>query len=46
MISHYGLMDYVHTFSEYFNISDKDNVLQQSNITFDTSDRRNFSNSN
>jgi amino acid adenylation domain-containing protein len=37
MISHKSLIDYVCTFREYFEVTDKDTVLQQAAISFDTS---------
>lgn len=35
-IDHGALVDYVITFSQYFNISDQDIVIHQASITFDT----------
>jgi len=37
MISHRSLLDYVCTFTEYFEISENDVVMQQSSLSFDTS---------
>lgn len=37
VISHESLIDYVKTFSSYFGLSNKDRVLQQSSLSFDTS---------
>lgn len=36
-ISHASVIDYVHTFIRYFDISKDDKVLQQSSLSFDTS---------
>jgi amino acid adenylation domain-containing protein len=36
MIEHRSLTNYCLTFKEYFSISDKDKILQQSSISFDT----------
>ena len=36
-ITHASLVDYVTTFSEYFKITQKDSILQQASISFDTS---------
>ncbi|MBC9934524.1 non-ribosomal peptide synthetase [Chitinophaga qingshengii] len=36
MISHASLADYVRTFSDFFEVSHEDRVIQQSSISFDT----------
>ncbi|MBL6446394.1 amino acid adenylation domain-containing protein [Fulvivirga sp. 29W222] len=36
MIEQQSVVDYIETFSRYFNISDADTVVQQSSISFDT----------
>lgn len=36
MVEHRSLADYVHTFSEYFELTNADKVIQQSSISFDT----------
>ncbi|WP_343859295.1 amino acid adenylation domain-containing protein, partial [Fulvivirga kasyanovii] len=36
MIEHRSLADYVHTFKDYFTLSEEDIVVQQSSISFDT----------
>lgn len=37
MIEHSSLLDYTTTFKDYFSISEKDKVIHQSSLTFDTS---------
>jgi amino acid adenylation domain-containing protein len=37
VISHFALMDYIHTFVDYFRVGEKDKFVQQSSISFDIS---------
>lgn len=36
MIEHHSVVDYIETFTEYFDVRAQDNVLQQSSVAFDT----------
>ncbi|GAA4278251.1 non-ribosomal peptide synthetase [Aquimarina mytili] len=37
MVEQYSVVDYINTFTEYFELSSVDSVIQQSSISFDTS---------
>ncbi|WP_345027225.1 amino acid adenylation domain-containing protein, partial [Flavivirga jejuensis] len=37
LISHHSLYDYALTFSDYFELNEKDKIIQQSSLSFDTS---------
>ncbi len=37
MVGHQSVTDYIHTFTEFFKISNNDTVIQQASIAFDTS---------